>query len=59
MVSILSFPGIMLLVSALILLANALPEVPVVGDTLGDIGSWLSGFGVLVGILDLIALVIA
>ncbi len=58
MVNVLSFPGIMLVISALILLANALPEVPIVGDTLGDIGSWLSGFGVLVGILDIVALII-
>lgn len=51
----LSFQGIMLLVSALVLLANALPAVPIVGETLGDIGGWLAGFGVLIGILDLVA----
>lgn len=56
--SIFSFTGIMLLLSALILLANALPQIPVVGDTLGDIGKWLSGFGVIIGILDLVALIV-
>jgi hypothetical protein len=50
------FKEIMLIISALILLANMMNGIPAIGKSLEKLGKWLAGAGVLVGILDIIAL---
>lgn len=52
------FDEIMLLISALILLANVMNGIPLIGKALAGIGKWLAAGGVLVGILDIVALLI-
>jgi cadmium resistance protein CadD (predicted permease) len=55
MFSAFGFPTAMLWISALVLLAGFLEKIPAVGKYIAKFAKWLAGFGLIIGILDIIA----
>ncbi len=50
---------VFLLISGLILGGEALARIPKAGDSLKKMGNWLSGFGVFIGIIDIVLFFLA
>jgi hypothetical protein len=55
MFSAYGFPTAMLWISAIVLLAEGLENIPAIGKYIGGFAKWLAGFGVIIGILNIIA----
>ncbi len=50
---------VFLLASGLVLLGSELERVPKVGDDLKKLAHWLSGFGVFIGVIDVVLFILA
>ena len=50
---------IFLLISGLVLIGEGLKKVPKIGKDLESVANWLSGFGVFIGVIDIVLGILA